>query len=531
MKRWGVLIILALSMFIIVIDTTIMNVSISALVKDLNTTVGGVQAAISIYALVMASLMLVGGKLGDIVGKKKIFTLGLIFFGIGTSTAAVSQNLVMLIVGWSIIEGIGSALMLPNIQTILRGQYSGGDRALGYGVIGAVSAVGAALGPIIGGYLTTFHTWRYAFLFEVAIVVLVLLLRGLIKKDVLPRIKPKFDLVGAVLTFVGLASIVLAFLLVQEYGLWTAKKAFEVGGLSIAPLGLSVVPFMIGFGIVILMLLFRYESKLEKQNKNPLFKPSMFSNKLFKSGIITDFFRLAITTGLLFTFPLYLQMTFEFTAMQTGVALLPFSAAVLVLSLLGARLASQIKSKRLIQAGFVLTTAGSLWLAFAIDPDTPEKIILATTVIGAGIGLLASQIINLVLSVVPRKETGEAAGIDGTAQQLGNAIGVALIGTILFSTLTAGILKGIDQSEVMPPEIKTEAKMKADEDAQLVSDSALTQEVEKLGLSEEAGEELFGIYTGARIRGFQGAIMLVFFMGIIGLLVTPGLPDKKLVKG
>ncbi|MGD2078290.1 MAG: MFS transporter, partial [Chloroflexota bacterium] len=176
MKKWGALITLSLAMFVIVIDTTIMNVSISALVEDLNTTVSGVQAAISVYALVMAAFILIGGKLADLVGKKRIFVIGLIIYGTGTTIASFSESLALLIFGWSFLEGLGGALMIPNIQTILRSEYEGQDLAFAYGMIGAVGAVGAAVGPIVGGFFTTYFSWRWAFRTELLIVIIVLIL-------------------------------------------------------------------------------------------------------------------------------------------------------------------------------------------------------------------------------------------------------------------------------------------------------------------------------------------------------------------
>ncbi len=244
MKKWTVLALLSAAMFIIVIDTTMMNVSISALVEDLNTTVSGIQAAISIYALVMASFMLIGGKLADIGGKKRMFVIGLCIYGVGTTTASFSQGLGMLIIGWSILEGLGAALMMPNIQTLLRGQYEGEDRAKGYGVIGAVGAIGAALGPIVGGFLTTYASWRWAFRLELLIVIAILVYRNRMPADQLAAKRPKFDYVGALLSITGWSSIVLGFLMIQSYGLWHAKQPLVIGDLELAPFGLSVVPFI-----------------------------------------------------------------------------------------------------------------------------------------------------------------------------------------------------------------------------------------------------------------------------------------------
>ncbi|MFN2115328.1 MAG: MFS transporter, partial [Anaerolineae bacterium] len=218
MQQWGVLVILSMAVFIIVIDTTIMNVSITALVDDLSTTVSGIQAAIALYALVMASFILMGGKLADILGKRHVFLAGLVIFGVGTSIASLASSLAVLVVGWSLIEGIGSALMMPNIQTILRGEYEGENRAYAYGMISAVAAIGAAAGPILGGMLTTYASWRWAFRLEVAIVLIVLALSGRIARDVPADPRPGFDIVGALLSIAGWSTIVLGVLLGQPYG-------------------------------------------------------------------------------------------------------------------------------------------------------------------------------------------------------------------------------------------------------------------------------------------------------------------------
>ena len=308
MKKWATLALLGASTFIIVIDTTIMNVSISQLVIDLNTTVGGVQSAISIYALVMASFILIGGKLADIIGKKRTFLIGVAIFGVGTTIASFSQSLGVLIFGWSLLEGLGSALMLPNIQTLLRDAYDGKDRAFAYAIISAVAAVGAAVGPIVGGYLTTYASWRWAFRLEVVIVVLVLAFSRAIRKDVAPDRRPQFDYVGAALNAVGWAAIVLGILLGGEYGFWTAKQPFVIGGLSLMPFGLSVVPFMVGFGVLLILGLFLWERRLEQTGGDGLFRPSLFAVAGLPAGFAVRFIQMAIMAAFLFTFPLLLQI-------------------------------------------------------------------------------------------------------------------------------------------------------------------------------------------------------------------------------
>jgi MFS family permease len=308
MKKWMVLVTLSMSMFIIVIDTTIMNVSISALIEDLDTTVGGIQAAIALYALVMASFMLIGGKLADILGKKRTFLLGVVIFGIGTFLASISQSLTMLIIGWSIIEGLGSALMMPNIQTLLRARYDAADRAFAYGIISAVAAVGAAVGPIVGGFLTTFYSWRWAFRLEVVIVIVVILLSRHLTADKAPTGRARFDFLGALLSVSGWSALVLGILLGQSYGFWQAKQPFVVGGLQIAPLGLSIVPILLGAGVLLITLLFSWERKLEEDGGGGLFKPSLFSTPGIIPGFAVRFVQMGTTAAFLFIMPLMCQL-------------------------------------------------------------------------------------------------------------------------------------------------------------------------------------------------------------------------------
>jgi MFS family permease len=528
-KKWAVLGLLSAAMFIIVIDTTIMNVSISALVEDLNTTVGGVQAAISIYALVMASFILIGGKLADIVGKKRTFITGLIIFGVGTTMASFSQTLGMLIIGWSILEGLGSALMMPNIQTLLRDEYEGKDRAFSYGIIGAVAAVGAAVGPIVGGFLTTFASWRWAFRLEVLIVILVLVFSGYIKKDVLPDRRPRFDFLGALLNVVGWAFIVLGILLGGTYGFWLAKQPFVIGDLEIAPFGLSIVPFMIGFGTLVIMLLFRWERRLEEKGGDGLFRPSLFRIKGLPSGFAVRFTQMAITAAFLFIFPLMLQLSFEFTAMETGIALVPFSLALLITAIVGARLSARFKAKRIIQVGFVIAIAGLITMQATIQPEASPTDLASGALFGAGLGLIASQILNLILSSVKPGDTAETAGLNGTFEQLGNAIGVALVGTIMLVTLSAGLQAGIESSTVIPEDDKAPLSAAVKESVELVSNSQLEVGLEAAAADESVKAEVIDIYGLSRTQAFKAGIAFLIFLALGGLILTGGLSDRKLV--
>ena len=298
---YAVLVILSAAMFIYVIDTTVMNVSISALVEDLDTTVGGVQAAITLYTLTMASFMLTGGKLGDIWGSKRAFRIGLVIYGIGTTITALSQSIGMLIVGWSILEGLGSALIVPAINTLIRANYKGSRRASAYGVLWGVAAAGAAFGPLVGGWLTTNASWRVAFAIEAVIVVAVLAFSGLLRDAPPVTPKPKLDLVGVALSVVGLGLFVLGVLQTSSRG-WSD------------PLVLT----MIALGLIIVAVFVWWIRRREAAEEPVLVHPSIFRHRSISAGLPVLSTQTFAQAGLLFLIPLFTQALLGFDAFQTG---------------------------------------------------------------------------------------------------------------------------------------------------------------------------------------------------------------------
>ncbi|NOX61107.1 MAG: MFS transporter [Chloroflexi bacterium] len=529
MKKWGTLITMALAMFIIVIDTTIMNVSISALVVDLNTTVVGVQSAISIYAMVMASLMLIGSRLSDILGTKKIFVIGLIIYSIGTTLASLAPSLSVMIVGWSVMEGVGAALMIPTIQVLLRKRYEGEDLAFAYGIVAAVAAVGAAVGPIVGGFFTTYISWRWAFRTELVIAILVLLLSRTLMADKRSETRPKFDYLGSLLSILGWSSIVLGILQAQEYGFFLAKKPFMIGDLAFAPFGLSISPVMVGFGVIMIMLLFAWEERLEASGGDGLFRPSIFQTPGLKSSMAVRFVQMAIMAGFLYIFPLMLQLSFSYTAMQTGLALMPFSLSLLIMAILGAKLSAKFFANRIIVAGFVLATAGLGVIGASIKPDIRATDLAVGALFGLGLGLINSQILNFILSSVKPEQTAEASGVNSTFEQLGNAIGVALIGTILLAALTASAGEGIQASAIIPQEAKAEMAAAVEDGVQLVSNEVIESGLDESGVDANIRQEVLRIYNLARTQAFKAGVSLLAFFSLIALILAFRLPKRKLV--
>lgn len=428
-------------MFIVVLDSTMMNVAVGAIAKDLNTSVSTIQAAISIYSLVMASLMLTGGKLGDMHGARRMFIIGCGIYGFGTLLAAVSWNVGVLIAGWSIIEGIAAALILPLAMTLIFFNYSGAQRAIAFGILGGVQASAAAVGPILGGFLTSFFSWRWGFGFQVIIVVIIFFFVRFIRES--ERKAIKLDWRGTILSSSGLMLVVLGFLLAGQYGFWLARRPFMIGDVQINPFGLSPTPILILLGLGILVVFAHWQWHLQRTGRTPLLRLSLLANGGFMSGVATDTFRQLALSGLLFIIPVFTQQLLGFSAMKSGLAILPFSIGVFVVSMTTSNLAQKIAPKWLINGGIVAYIVGALLMWAVTSAEmTIWDMVIPMLVMGIGIGLFVAQIVNLTISQVGDDERNEGAGTHNTGRELGGALGTAVIGSILLVGIFSGFVDG-----------------------------------------------------------------------------------------
>ena len=379
--KWSVVIISCLAIFIIVLDTSAMNVAITTLVVELNTTLSTIQAIIALYALIIASFMLLGSKLQDILGRKKTFMIGLFIYACGTITATLSVNAGMLLIGWAVLEGIGAALILPATTTIVGASYKGKDRITAFGIWGGIAAVGAAVGPIIGGIFTTYLTWRLVFGSEVVIVLIIFLLRGYITESV-PTMKWKdLDIVGALLSIVSLILVVLGILLLSSPKNWV------------------YVPIFIVAGSILFGAFLYWQRRRIKKGLQPLSDISLLKNRIFGLGNINTIISQIPLAGFLFIIPVFLQQVTKANAFTTGLALLPASITILIFSLIGAKLSSKLGYRNILMIGFVVSAVGTFIMGGSFNLNTQIiDIIPGTVVFGVGIGLLLSQLTNLTMS-------------------------------------------------------------------------------------------------------------------------------------
>src|SRR3954447_13573745 len=341
MRKWIPVAILASAQFVMTLDSSVMNVSISQIVADLNTTIQGVQTAITFYTLVMAALMLFGAKLGDIFGRNRVFAVGLGIYGVGSLTTALSPSLAVLLVGWSGVEGFGAVLVIPAIAALIAANYEGKDRALAYALIGGITAIAVAAGPLIGGWVTTNYSWRWVFAGETVVVIAILLVRGQIAQAPRADHRPRMDFVGAALSAAGLGLIVFGILMSSKWGFALPRAALTIGGTEITPLGFSIVPFLILAGLAVLAGFVLWEDRRHRLGLDRLVDTTLLRIERLRACLTPLLGQQLVLMGTFFVIPVYLQVVLGLDAFETGKRLLPLSGAMLVAALAGPKVAAR----------------------------------------------------------------------------------------------------------------------------------------------------------------------------------------------
>src|SRR3954447_19606468 len=469
MRKWLPMLNLAAAQFVMVLDSSVMNVAISQIVEDLDTTIAGVQTAITLYTLVMAAFMLLGAKLGDILGRNKAFAIGLAIYGAGSLTTALSPNLSVLLVGWSGVEGFGAVLVVPAIAALTAATYEGKDRALAYALLGGIAAIAVAAGPLIGGGGTSEDFWRYVFAGETVVVIGSLLFRGRIARAPAPARVPRLDYVGVALSSAGLAIVVLAILRSSVWGIVVPRNPPTIGDTEITPLGFSPVPFMVLFGIAVLWAFTRWEERRARLGQDRLLDTALLRITQLRAGLSTLVGQQLVLMGTFFVIPVYLQVVVGLDAFETGKRLLPLSVSMLVFALLGPRIAARRSPRTVAQLGLVAVSAGALVMLGTLDVklnDPGFKIALA--LVGAGAGLLASQLGNVIMSSVAPTQTSEAGGLQGTAQNLGASLRTAIVGAVLLGSLASGFTERILDNPAVPAAAQQQIAAKVEQGIDIV---------------------------------------------------------------
>jgi MFS family permease len=530
MGRWTAVAILAAAQFVMVLDSSVMNVSISQIVADLDTSIQGVQLAITAYTLVMAAFMLVGAKIGDIWGRERAFAVGLGVYGTGSLITAISPNLPVLLFGWSLIEGLGAVMVIPAIAALIAANYEGKDRALAYGIIGGIAAAAIAVGPVIGGFVTTTWTWRIVFVGEVVAVVGILLMRGRLKPSPKADPVPQLDIVGAAMSALGLALVVFGILGSSSWGWVWPKGALTIGGTAITPLGFSVVPFLILGGLIVLGLFAAWEERRVARGQDALVDLSMLDIVTLRAGLTSLGVQQLILLGTFFVLPVFLQTVLGLDAFETGLKLLPMSATMLVAALAGPRIAARRSPRKVVQGGLVALAIAAFGLVGTVDVTLDSlQFALALAVFGVGVGLLASQLGNVIMSSVAPAQTNEAGGLQGTAQNLGASLGTALIGAIMLSALATGFADRVTQNPAIPPELQTSlAELAQTQGLDVLPVAQVEQLAVEAGIPAAEAQALAEDYGAAQVDALKVALFAVAIFAILGLWFTRRLPDHSL---
>ena len=515
-----VLLTLASAQFLMTLDSSVMNVSIAQVAADVGTTITGVQTAITLYTLVMATTMITGGKIGTMIGRRRAFSIGCVVYGAGSLTTALAPNLTVLIVGWSFLEGLGAALIMPAIVALVASNFPPAGRPRAYGLVAAAGAVAVAAGPLIGGAVTTFWTWRLVFAGEVVIVIAILAVARRIQ-DVPPESRAKLDVVGIVLSAAGLGMAVYGVLRSGEWG-WVLPRA---GGPDLG--GLSPTVWLVLGGLVVVRVFFWWEGRRTASGGEPLVSTSMLGDRQLAGGLTMFFFQFLLQAGLFFTIPLYLSVALGLSALETGVRLLPLSITLLLAATGVPRLWPQGSPQRIVSWGLAALFAGIVSLIGALEVGSGAAIVTVPLLLaGLGVGALASQLGAVTVSSMPDEMSGEVGGLQNTATNLGASLGTALAGSVLVGALTATFLSGLQSNPDVPPEVASSASVELAGGVPFVSDQDLDEALADAGVPDQTAQAVIDTNESARIDALRLSLTVLAVIAVLALFFTRLLPRR-----
>jgi EmrB/QacA subfamily drug resistance transporter len=497
-----------MAMFVLVVDTSLMNVSISAVVHDLDTTASSVQSAIALEALVSAAFILIGSKIGDLIGRKRAYILGLLGYAAGALSMTLSQSLLPIVIFWAIIGGLGASLMLPAMQSLIHGNFEGPMQRRAYALVGAAAAIAAAVGPLLGGFITTYLSWRIAFLGEVVIIAIVLLGSKLIH-DVEYTGSRSVDVVGAILSAVGMGGIVLGILVWEEGG--------------------GAVGALLAVGVFGLGSLAWWLKRRKREGKPQLLDPDLFRSKYFRLGVSSQTLQQIALGGMMIVLPLYLQMVLEYNALEAGLSLAPLSLSMFVVALIAGKKAGGHSPSKIILVGFGLVAAGvAILVPIVPRADTGWWMAPPLLVAGCGLGLLVSQLNNYTLSPIEEERVSEAAGVNSAGGSFGLSFGLAFAGAIMLASLSLVFTQMAQDSKVLSPAEQQKVAKGLEDNAEVMTNTHLEELL--AGQPADVKAEIVRINTDARPIAMQIALAIPFFAALLGFvngIRMTRLPDPK----
>jgi MFS family permease len=516
-----VLLTLASAQFLMTLDTSVMNVSIATVAKDVGTTVTGIQLAITLYTLVMAAFMITGGKIGEILGRKRAFMIGCVIYGAGSFTTGLAKSLPVLIFGWSLLEGLGAVLIMPSVVALVATNFGRADRPRAYGLVASAGAIAVAVGPLIGGFCTTYLTWRVVFFGEVVMVVGILVLTRRMA-DAPPVSGVRLDPVGTVLSAAGLGLVVYGIIRSGTWGFVQPKPGAPVW------LGASPVIWLILGGCAVLVAFVLWESRQVARGGAVLVDPAMLRVPTLQGGLTSFFFQFLLQAGLFFIIPLFLSVALGLSAVATGVRLLPLSVTLLGAAVGVPRLFPSASPQRVVRIGFASIAAGITILIVLLDQGAgPEIVTWPLLLAGLGVGSLASQLGAVTVSSVPDSQSGDVGGVQNTVTNLGASIGTALAGAVLISVLTTTFLGSVANDPAVPRELSSQAQVQLSAGVPFVSDADLGTALEKAGVPQSTAQKIVDINAKSRINGLRAALAVLALLALVALALTRRLPSTQ----
>ena len=516
-----VLLTLSSAQFLMTLDSSVMNVSISTVAEDVGTSVTGIQTAITLYTLVMASLMITGGKIGAILSRKRAFAIGCVIYGVGSLTTSLAPNLAVLMIGWSLLEGMGAALIMPAIVALVASNFGRSDRPRAYGLVAASGAIAVAAGPLIGGLLTTYASWRWVFAGEVVIVAVILLLTRRVV-DTPPDPDARLDLVGTALSATGLGLVVYGVLRSGAWGVVDPKPGAPVW------LGTSPVVWLVLGGGLVLRLFLTWERRRLAAGKAALIDPALLRIRLLRGGLTSFFLQYLLQAGLFFCVPLFLSIALGLSAVATGVRILPLSVTLLLAAVGVPKFFPEASPRRVVRIGFLLLFAGIVTLVAALEVGVGPQVVTGPLLLaGLGIGCLASQLGSVTVSSVPDDQSAEVGGLQNTVTNLGASIGTALAGAVLISALTTSFLTGVKDNPAIPENLSQQAQVELAAGIPFLSDPQLEKALADAGVDEQTSQAVVEENSAARLAGLRASLFVLALIALGSLFLTGGIPTRQ----
>lgn len=516
-----VLLTLASAQFLMTLDSSVMNVSIATVAKDVGTTVTGIQLAITLYTLVMAAFMITGGKVGQLLGRKRAFAVGCVIYGTGSFITGIAGSLPVLIIGWSILEGLGAALIMPAVVALVATNFAAAERPRAYGLVASAGAIAVAVGPLVGGLCTTYLTWRVVFFGEVVVVLCIL---GLSRQmaDSPGESGVSLDLVGTALSAAGLGVFVYGVIRSGTWGIVQPKSGAPTW------LGMSPVIWLVLGGAGLLALFLVWEGRQLRRDRATLVDVRLLRTPGLQAGLTSFFFQFLLQAGLFFVIPLFLSVALGLSAVATGVRLLPLSVTLLAAAVGVPKLFPRASPRRVVRVGFGLLLFGIVVLLGALDAGAgPEVVTWPLLLIGLGIGSLASQLGAVTVSSVPDSQSGDVGGIQNTVTNLGASIGTALTGAVLIGVLTTTFLGSVATNPAVPAALSERANVELSSGIPFVSDADLTAALDKADVPPATAQAIVDENASSRINGLRAALGALALLALVALLLTRRLPTAQ----